>query len=170
MSAPVRLVTLTFSDTRDETDDEGGALLREVLSGAGHEILAHRIVREDLGSVEAALKEALAWPGGQAVISTGGTGIAERDIAAEAAGRLLSKELAGFGEAFRRLSWEQVGPRSILSRAVAGVARGRLLVALPGSPRAVRLGLEQVLLPVLPHAVALLSGRTAHDRKSENGS
>jgi molybdenum cofactor biosynthesis protein B len=158
----VRLYTLTFSDTRTEADDEGGALLRSLLEQAGHRVVGHRIVREGAAEVGAALDEALGLAGVQGVLSTGGTGLAPRDIAAEAASSRMEKELNGFGEAFRRLSWDQVGPRSILSRAVAGSARGRLLVALPGSPKAVRLALEQVLLPVLPHLVALIEGQTSH--------
>jgi len=165
----IRLVTITFSDTRVEADDEGGRLLGELLRGAGCEIVRHQIVREDAVSVGAALDEALGEPGVQGVITTGGTGLAPRDIAAEAAEQRLEKALPGFGEAFRRLSWEQVGPRSILSRATAGAARGKLLVALPGSVKAVRLALEGVLLPVLPHLVDLLGGRTQHGAGPQKG-
>lgn len=162
MSKAVRCVTITFSDTRTSEDDEGGKLLGELLGAAGHQVLRHRIAREDSESVERALTEALEDGEAQAVITTGGTGLAPRDIAAEAAERRLDKELPGFGEAFRRLSWEQVGPRAILSRAVAGSSGKKLLAALPGSPKAVRLALEGVLLPILPHAVDLLEGRTHH--------
>lgn len=169
MSGPIRLVTITFSDSRTEADDEGGALLRGLLEEAGHEVVQHRIAREDADSVGAALEEALAHPRAQAVVTTGGTGLAPRDIAAEAAEARMEKKLPGFGEAFRRLSWEEVGPRAILSRAEAGSARGKLLVTLPGSPNGVRLALTRVLLPVLPHAVALLEGRTAHGKKSGGG-
>lgn len=162
--AGIRVVTLTFSDTRTTEDDEGGKLLGELVRQAGHRVLWHRIAREDEASVASALDEALGEAEAQAVLTTGGTGIAPRDITIEVAERRIERALPGFGEAFRRLSWEQVGPRSILSRATAGVAGGKLLVALPGSLKAVRLGLEAVILPVMPHAVALLGGRTAHGR------
>jgi molybdenum cofactor biosynthesis protein B len=157
-----RVWTLTFSDTRTPEDDEGGQLLGQLLAASGHPLVAHRIAREDEASVAAALDEALAAPGVQAIVCTGGTGIAPRDIAIELIERRLERALPGFGEAFRRLSWEQVGPRSVLSRATAGTARGRLLVALPGSLKAVRLGVDALLVPILDHAVDLLEGRTGH--------
>jgi molybdopterin adenylyltransferase len=96
-----------------------------------------------------------------AVVFTGGTGIAPRDVTYEAVDALLEKRLDGFGEAFRRLSWDQVGPRSVLSRAVAGVHRGHVLVALPGSPRAVVLAVDAILAPILSHAVALARGESS---------
>jgi molybdenum cofactor biosynthesis protein B len=97
-----------------------------------------------------------------AVVLTGGTGIAPRDRAVEVLAPLFDKVLDGFGEAFRRLSWDAVGPRAILSRAVAGTIQGKVVVALPGSPAAVRLGVEQLLAPTLAHAVALASGKGGH--------
>ncbi len=162
MTAPIRLFTITFSDTRTAADDESGALLGSLLAAAGHEVVVHRIVREDEAAVGQALDEALAHDGVQAVVTTGGTGLAPRDLAGDLVAARLTRELPGFGEAFRRLSWEQVGARSVLSRAVAGAAGGRLLVALPGSVKAVRLVGEALLVPILPHAIDLLAGRTAH--------
>jgi molybdenum cofactor biosynthesis protein B len=93
-----------------------------------------------------------------AIVTTGGTGIAPRDRTYEAIEALLEKRLDGFGEAFRRLSWDEVGPRAVLSRALAGVHRGRIVAALPGSPKAVVLAVDQVLAPILAHAVALARG------------
>ena len=93
-----------------------------------------------------------------AIVTTGGTGIAPRDRTYEAIQGLLDKTLDGFGEAFRRLSWDEVGARSVLSRAVAGVHRGRIVAALPGSPKAVVLAVDRVLAPILTHAVALARG------------
>ena len=154
-----RVATLTISDTRTAGDDLSGALLGERLRASGAVVVSHARVTDDAEAIRAAVELLLSAPGLDAVITTGGTGIAPRDQTIEALSPLMEKTLDGFGEAFRRLSWEQVGPRSILSRAVAGVARERLLVLLPGSPKAVSLAVDAVLGPVLGHMVALL--RTA---------
>jgi molybdopterin adenylyltransferase len=156
------LAILTFSDTRTEENDEGGRLVRELLEAAGHVIVRSAIVRENLESVNAALDDVLADPRPAALVTTGGTGIAARDIAIDCVEKRLEKRLDGFGEAFRRLSWDEVGARSMLSRAVAGVAGGKLVACLPGSIKAVRLGMTALVLPMLPHAVDLLSGKTGH--------
>lgn len=153
-----RVVTLTVSDTRTEADDEGGRTLRELLSAAGATVLRHAIVTDDPARIRAAVLEAIERDGADAVVATGGTGVAPRDQTFEAVDALLEKRLDGFGEAFRRLSWDEVGPRAVLSRAVAGTRGRAVIVALPGSVKAVRLAVTQVLGPVLPHAVALLRG------------
>lgn len=158
---PLRVATLTLSDTRTPADDEGGRLLGELLAVAGFEVASHAIVREDDDAIRAAVLERCAGDAG-AVVITGGTGIAPRDRTIEVLAPLFDKTLDGFGEAFRRLSWEQIGPNAILSRAAAGVVRGRVVAALPGSLKAVRLGVEQLLAPTLVHAVELASGRSAH--------
>jgi molybdenum cofactor biosynthesis protein B len=151
-----RVVTLTVSDTRTAADDEGGRTLGELLTAAGATVLRHAIVSDDPPRIQAAVREAIERDGADAVVATGGTGIAPRDQTFEALDGLLEKRLEGFGEAFRRLSWEEVGPRAILSRAVMGTRGRAVIVALPGSVAAVRLAVTQVLGPVLPHAVALL--------------
>jgi molybdenum cofactor biosynthesis protein B len=158
---PVRIATLTLSDTRTAADDEGGRLLGDLLRAAGFEVASHAIVREDDEAIRAAVLDRCGADVG-AVVLTGGTGIAPRDRTIEVLAPLFEKVLDGFGEAFRRLSWDAVGPRAILSRAAAGVIRGRVVVALPGSPGAVRLGVEQLLAPTLAHAVALASGQGGH--------
>ncbi|MEZ4406965.1 MAG: molybdenum cofactor biosynthesis protein B [Polyangiales bacterium] len=154
---PVTVVTVTVSDTRTPDDDEGGALLRELLSAAGFTVLRHAIVPDDPQRVREAVTGALD-AGADAVITTGGTGIAPRDQTYEAVTGVIEKTLDGFGEAFRRLSWEQVGARSILSRAVAGTRGRGVVIALPGSPKAVRLAVEALIAPTLGHMVALLRG------------
>lgn len=161
MSKPHRVATLTLSDTRTSADDEGGRLLGELLRAAGFEVVSHAIVREDDASIRAAVEERCAADV-DAVVLTGGTGVAPRDRTIEVLSPLFEKTLDGFGEAFRRLSWDEVGPRSILSRAAAGVIRGKVVAALPGSVKAVRLGVERILAPVLAHAVDLASGRGVH--------
>jgi molybdenum cofactor biosynthesis protein B len=151
----IEACVITVSDTRDVSDDVGGALVAELLEGAGHVVVARTIVRDEREAIAGALDEAIGR-GVPLVISTGGTGIAPRDVTYEAIAPRLEKVLDGFGEAFRRLSWEEVGPRAILSRAVAGTIGRTLVVVLPGSPKAVRLAMESVLLPVVGHAVQLL--------------
>lgn len=155
----VRVATITLSDTRTAADDEGGALLRERLGLAGFEVVSHAIVREESEAMRAEVQRLSADAGVDAIVLTGGTGIAPRDRTIEAIAPLFEKTLDGFGEAFRRLSWDEIGPNAILSRAIAGTLNGRVIAALPGSPKAVRLAVDRLLAPVLAHAVGLASGR-----------
>ena len=156
----VVVATLTASDTRTADDDAGGALLRELLVAAGFEVGPHAIVREDLEMLRASVVSAAAFAGVDAVVVTGGTGLAPRDVTIEAVLPLFDKTIDGFGEAFRRLSFDEIGPRGILSRAIAGTTNGRVVVAIPGSPAAVRLAVNALLGPTLEHAVGLASGRS----------
>jgi len=154
----IRVLTVTISDTRTSGTDESGQILRELLAGAGFTLVEHRIVADEPALIARIVRELSERDLADALVTTGGTGIAPRDRTFEALEPLLEKRLDGFGEAFRRLSWDEVGPRSVLSRAVAGVAGGRFVAALPGSPRAVKLALEKLLIPLLEHAVALCRG------------
>lgn len=162
MKHPVRVATLTLSDTRVPEDDAGGAVLGETLAAAGFAVVSHAIVREDDDAIREAVVARVGDPGVDALVLTGGTGVAPRDRTIEVIAPLFDKPIEGFGEAFRRLSWEQVGPRAILSRAAAGVIRGKVVIALPGSTKAVRLGVEALIAPTLAHTVDLVHGRTAH--------
>ncbi len=146
-------VVLTVSDTRTEADDRGGALIRQRLTDAGHTVADHRIVRDDPDAVAGQLQ---AWLDGlrpDAVLTTGGTGIAARDTTVEVARRFITKELEGFGELFRMLSWQEVGPAAMLSRAVAGLAGDALLFCMPGSTNAVDLAMTRLIIPELPHLI-----------------
>jgi molybdenum cofactor biosynthesis protein B len=154
----VRVAAITVSDTRTPSDDEGGARLRERLEAAGCIVTVREIVRDDPEALRALIARICDEDLADAVVTTGGTGVAPRDRTFEAVEALLEKRLDGFGEAFRRLSWDEVGPRAVLSRAVAGVHRGRVIAALPGSPKAVVLAVDRVLGPILAHAVALARG------------
>jgi len=160
-----RVAAITVSDTRTTADDEGGAKLRARLEAAGFVVSYAAIVRDEPDELRAAIAQVCDRDLADAIVTTGGTGIAPRDRTFETVDALLEKRLDGFGEAFRRLSWDAIGPRAVLSRAVAGVHRGRILAALPGSPKAVVLGVDRVLAPILGHAVALLQGVEGVHRK-----
>jgi len=147
----VRCYIVTISDTRTEETDTAGRAIAELLAGAGHQVVARTIVRDDPVFVRDVIERQLANPDVQAVITTGGTGISSRDSTYEAVSSLLRKRLDGFGELFRMLSYEQIGSAAMLSRACAGLVAGRIVVALPGSEAAVRLAMERLLIPELGH-------------------
>ena len=152
----VRCFVLTVSDTRtDETDTSGGAIA-DLLTLAGHTVTGRRIVKDEPTHVRSAITEQLSsdpQTGAQVVLTTGGTGITSRDSTFEAIDGLLEKRLDGFGELFRMLSFEQIGAAAMMSRATAGLARGRIVISLPGSEAAVRLAMEKLVLPELGHLV-----------------
>ena len=149
----VRCSVITVSDTRTEDTDTGGQLLRELLTERGHQVVGHSIVRDEPTVLRAAIECQLNTPEVQAVITTGGTGISRRDGSYEVIAELLEKRLDGFGELFRSLSFAEIGPSAMLSRACAGTACGKILISLPGSQNAVRLGLTKLILPELGHLV-----------------
>lgn len=149
----VRCAVLTVSDTRTPDNDASGGLIRETLKLAGHQIIDYRIVPDEPERIAAVLDEWIARDDIQAVLSNGGTGIAARDTTYDAIAGLLDKRIDGFGELFRMLSWQEIGAAAMLSRAVAGVAGGTLIVAMPGSTAAVRLALTKLIVPELGHLV-----------------
>ena len=150
----VHCFIITVSDTRSQADDRGGALIREILREAGHAVAGSQIVRDEKHDIERAVRDAIEGISDpEAVIVTGGSGIGERDVTPEALKPLLTKEMPGFGEVFRVLSFQEVGPATMLSRAFAGVIGRTLLFVLPGSPNAVRLAMEKLIAPELGHLV-----------------
>jgi molybdenum cofactor biosynthesis protein B len=153
----VSCFVLTVSDTRTEANDTGGQAIRELLQSGGHTVTGHAIVRDDPGTVTSAVTGRLSDARTQVIVTTGGTGITSRDGTFEAIDRLFDKRLAGFGELFRMLSYEQIGPAAMMSRAVAGTAKGKAIFVLPGSPDAVRLAMTKLILPELGHVVQQLS-------------
>jgi molybdenum cofactor biosynthesis protein B len=155
-SRPIGVALVTVSDTRRGPADTSGALAERLLLGAGARVVARDWVRDEVAAIRAAARRALARRDTDVLLLTGGTGAAPRDVTPEAVRPLLQRELPGFGERFRALSWTSVGPAAWLSRAGAGVARGRLLVYLPGSSGAVREALEQLIIPELVHVLRLL--------------
>ena len=135
-----------MSDTRDAAQDRSGDALADLASGAGHRVVARRIVRDDADAIVAQLGAWIADPQIDVVISTGGTGVTGRDVTPEAFHQVYEKEIAGFGELFRWLSYAKIGTSTIQSRATAGVAGGTYLFALPGSPGACRDAWEDILV------------------------
>jgi len=150
----VTCFVLTVSDTRTLEDDKGGALIQELLEKAGHQTVGRHIVKDDaalIANVVTATRDGIDDP--DVIIVTGGSGIGARDVTPEALRPLLTKELPGFGEVFRVLSWEEVGAATMLSRAFAGVLGRTLLFVLPGSTNAVKLAMTKLIVPELGHLV-----------------
>ncbi|MCI0569786.1 MAG: molybdenum cofactor biosynthesis protein MoaB [Myxococcaceae bacterium] len=147
---------VTCSDSRELAQDESGRRIRKALEGEGHTVVGHNVVRDEALAIEAALAEAGA-SGARAVIFNGGTGIGRRDVTVETLSRLFEKTLPGFGELFRMLSFREIGGAAMMSRAVAGTYQGMVVFALPGSPNAVRVAMDKLILPELGHAVRELT-------------
>jgi molybdenum cofactor biosynthesis protein B len=148
----VTAAVITVSDTRTLDDDESGAVISEALAGAGHEVTDRVVVPDDVTAIRERVEAGLG--SSQVVILNGGTGLGRRDVTVEAVAPLLEKELVGFGEAFRRLSFDAIGTPAVLSRATAGVRDGKVLFLLPGSPAAAELAMDRLILPELGHIVA----------------
>ena len=143
---PVTIAVLTVSDTRTAATDRSGDLLAERIVGAGHRIGDRAIVRDEVALIEALLRGWIGNPAIDAVVTTGGTGITRRDVTPEAFGRVVEKRIEGFGELFRMLSYQKIGTSTMQSRALAGVAGGTYLFALPGSTGAVKDAWDDILV------------------------
>ena len=143
---PVRIAVLTVSDTRTLETDTSGAILAGRIQAAGHSLASRHIVRDDADTIEQHLRRVMEAPDIDALISTGGTGITGRDVTPEAFDRVLEKRIDGFGELFRTLSYAKIGTSTIQSRALAGVAAGTFLFALPGSKGAVADAWDDILV------------------------
>ena len=141
----VNIAVLTVSDTRGEADDVSGRTLIERLTVAGHRLADRKIVVDESAAIVAQLKHWIADPEIDVVIATGGTGVTGRDVTPEAFHAVYEKEIPGFGEVFRMISWDKIGTSTIQSRATAGVAGGTYLFALPGSPGACRDAWDEIL-------------------------
>ena len=153
--APVAIncAVVTVSDTRTPETDYGGRTIAYTLVDAGHHVVRRWIVRDEPIEITSALAEAFQDPQIDAIIFTGGTGIAKRDSTFEVVAGHLEKRIDGFGELFRYLSYKEIGPAAMLSRAVAGVAKGKIVVSLPGAQDACDLAMKKLLLPELAHMV-----------------
>ncbi|NEX21473.1 molybdenum cofactor biosynthesis protein B [Thiorhodococcus mannitoliphagus] len=146
---PLQIAVLTVSDSRTEDQDRSGKFLQESAETAGHQILAKEIVRDDVYQLRALFSRWIADPSINVVLSTGGTGVTGRDSTPEAVAPLLDKRVEGFGELFRQISFEEIGPSTLQSRALAGLANGTFIFCLPGSTGACRTAWERILLPQL---------------------
>lgn len=151
----VRCAVVTVSDSRTAADDESGALIEELLRGAGHEAVSRRLVKDHRGEISRCVQIEAERSDTHVVIVTGGTGLAARDVTIEAVEPLYFKRLPGFGELFRSLSMAEVAAAAALSRASAGLITGAVVYLLPGSPKAVRLAMDKMICPVLGHVAGL---------------
>ena len=147
-AVPIAIVTV--SDTRTPETDESGALIRRLAEEAGHAVVDYRIVKDEQDQVLDALND-FAMGEARLIIFNGGTGIGRRDRTFDVINRALDKTLPGFGEIFRMLSYQEVGAAAMLSRATAGIYRDRVVFSTPGSPNAVRLAMEKLILPEIRH-------------------
>ncbi|PZO43056.1 MAG: molybdenum cofactor biosynthesis protein [Shackletoniella antarctica] len=156
VSRSVCCAVVTVSDTRTVESDRSGQIIQALLTEAGHRVADYRIVPDEPDRI-ADLCQTLAQRADvDAIVLTGGTGIAPRDTTYDAIAALLEKTLPGFGELFRQLSFQEIGSRAMASRAVAGVVQSTLVFSIPGSSKAVTLAMEALILPELPHLVSLL--------------
>jgi molybdenum cofactor biosynthesis protein B len=153
-AASVTCGVVTISDTRTEADDTSGRRIRDLLHGQGHHVVLYRVVKDEPGLITEVLRQAPREV--EAIICNGGTGLARRDTTYEAITGLLDKEITGFGELFRMLSYAEIGAAAMLSRATAGVAGDRVVFSLPGSTAAVELAMTRLVLPQLGHLAGLV--------------
>lgn len=158
---PLSFAVLTVSDSRNASDDASGDAAVALVAAAGHRVVRRALVKDEREAIRAAALAALDVDGVDVLVTTGGTGLSPRDVTPEALDGLFEKRLPGFGEAFRRLSFDAIGPAAHLTRAEAGLSRGKLVYVLPGSPDAVTLALSRIVLPEIAHA-AHVARRRAH--------
>ncbi|KTB48495.1 molybdenum cofactor synthesis domain [Dehalogenimonas alkenigignens] len=147
----VGCAVITISDSRTEDTDESGRYLTAALKENGHAVLAYRLLKNDAPAINKAIAGFAGDVSVKVIITTGGTGLSHRDITVETVSGLLDKEIPGFGELFRLLTWESIGTPAIMSRALGGVISGKIILCLPGSINAVKLAAEKIILPELGH-------------------
>lgn len=150
-------MVITCSDTRTPETDTSGQLIQKLLKEQGHSIVAYHLVKDEPAQIKGRIAEGIANDAVQAIIINGGTGISRRDSTFEAVDAMLEKRLDGFGEVFRYLTYQEIGSPAIVSRATAGIIKGRVLFSTPGSENAVRLAMEKLILPELGHLVKELT-------------
>ncbi len=154
LAGPFGFAAITVSDSRTPKTDRGGPKLRELVEAAGHAVICGSIVADQIPAIRRTVEECLHRAEVDAVLLTGGTGLSPRDLTPEAVRPLFELEIPGFGELFRQLSFAEIGAAAMLSRATAGLAAGRAIFLLPGSPAALALAMQRLVLPELGHLLA----------------
>ncbi|WP_281195470.1 molybdenum cofactor biosynthesis protein B [Halorubrum sp. F4] len=154
-AATVAVAVVTVSSSRSLDEDASGDRIVEIFEDAGHAVAVRELVDDDFDGVQGTVDRLARREDTDAIVTTGGTGVTPDDVTPEAVDPLFEKELPGFGELFRRLSAEEIGTRTVGSRATAGVVDGTLVCCLPGSENAVRLGVEEIILPEVGHLTGL---------------
>jgi len=144
---------ITVSDTRTLENDTGGQTILDLLAAAGHVAVAREIIPDEPGTMAALIEKLVVRDDVDALLLTGGTGLSSRDQTFETVSRLVTKPLPGYGELFRMLSYQQIGPAAMLSRALGGLIGHKVVLTMPGSPAGVRLAMEKLILPELAHLV-----------------
>lgn len=147
----VTCAVITISDSRTEDTDESGRYITSALKENGHTVSRYRLLKNDTASIKNTIAEFIADGALQVIVTSGGTGLSRRDITVETVEPLLDKQMPGFGELFRLLTWESIGTPSIMSRALGGVINGKVILCLPGSLNAVKLAVEKIILPEIGH-------------------
>jgi molybdenum cofactor biosynthesis protein B len=150
---PVNCAVITVSTTRTKENDVSGKSIIGFLEGNGHTVLYYEVIKDDISQISRSLEHNLNEEGVQAIIINGGTGIGKKDVTVEAVTPYLEKELVGFGELFRYLSFKEIKSPSMLSRAMAGVSKEKIIFCLPGSTNACKMAMEQLIIPELGHIV-----------------
>jgi molybdenum cofactor biosynthesis protein B len=148
---PVHVAIITVSDTRTRENDSGGDLIEQRVTGAGHAVVFRTIVKDEPDQIGTLLDKIVGETDARLILFTGGTGIAPRDTTYDALARKLEKTMPGFGELFRMLSFGEVGAAAMLSRATAGTYRGRVVMSMPGSPNAVQVAMDKLIMPEIQH-------------------
>ena len=154
IQASIAIITLSNSRTVD--NDQSGDIIEKLLAGKGHKVVVRKLINDSRNVLRASLRELTRQRGINAIITTGGTGIASSDITIETVKSMLEKELPGFTSLFMLLSYPQAKSASMLSRATAGTLKGKLIFCLPGSPRACKLAIERLIIPELGHMLSLI--------------
>jgi len=162
-SATVYIVTCSTSKfkqlkAKQQPSDESGDIIEQLAASAGHRIAGRKLISDSKPMIQKATRAALSNRGVDVVIITGGTGLSSTDVTFEAISPLLDREIPGFGELFRKISFDEIGSAAMVSRAFAGMIKRRAIFCLPGSPNAVRTAMEKLILPELGHIIGLAQG------------